>query len=483
MDIDLKRYKIMIKINSIKTRILGYYFITIFITIFALGMVLWFATKDYYYKNIESTLKDQINLSGRFYSKYLNTSDPQKIYEDLVENFFYNIDAQVQIIDKESRVVWDDLGIMPGTILQCEDIDRAFEDNETTVWIGRLEQGYTKDKIMAVSSPLKIDSNIIGVIRVVASLELVDELLKKIALIIVIVGILVILVTTIISIIISNSITMPLKSVTEAAKNMAQGNFNIKAKKIYNDEVGSMADTLNYMCKEILKNEELKNDFISSITHELKTPLTSIKGWGMTLKIKEFTDVEQREKGLDIIIEESERLTSLVEELLDFSKFESSKMILNTEEFSLKDLLGDIIDQMKPRAIRNNINLSFEIKEDIPTILGDRNRLKQVFINIIDNGLKFTEEGGFVNITTNLQGEYVKIIVEDNGIGIKEKHISNIKKKFYKGESKRSGSGIGLAISDEILKLHGGSLDIESEYQKGTMITITLKSRGEEFIL
>ncbi|WP_042439876.1 sensor histidine kinase [Clostridium amazonitimonense] len=467
---------IKFRIRSIKFRIIGYYFITILITISLLGLVLWIGIKEYYYKTMESTLKDQVNLSTKFYSKYLNTSDVKRVYEDLEESFFSNLDVEVQILDRESRVIWDDLGIVPGTRLDYADIRRALQ-NDTAVWIGKPDGSYSSNKIMSVSAPLKIDSNIIGVLRVVSTMDLVDNLLKSIGILIAFVGLIVMVTTTILSAVISNTITRPLKKVTNAAKSMAKGQFDLKVEKIYEDEVGTMAETLNYMAQEINKSEKLKNEFISSISHELKTPLTSIKGWALTLKLKEFTDVEQREKGLDIIIQESKRLSLLVNELLDFSKFASAKMKVTLEEMNVGDLLEDIVLEMEPRIKRSNINLEYDIKP-LPIIEGDRNRLKQVFINVIDNSLKFTEPGGTIQIKAELQGDFIDISIKDNGLGIKTEYLPKVKEKFYKGNSSKHGSGLGLAISDEIINLHGGSLDIISKYKNGTEVNIKLKVRN-----
>jgi len=278
----------------------------------------------------------------------------------------------------------------------------------------------------------------------------------------------------VVSVMISISITDPLNQVTNVAKQMAKGNFSVKAKTRYNDEVGSMADTLNYMSEEILKNEKLKNDFISSISHELRTPLTSIKGWALTLKLKQFTDPVKRENGLNIIIEESERLTDLVEELLDFSKFQSGRITLNIEEVNIEEVLLSVVNQMQPRAERNSIMLKSCI-ENIPCIKADKNRLRQVLINIIDNGLKFTPEEGRVDVTASLKDNEVEILISDTGCGIKTEDISNVTKKFFKGDSKKAGSGIGLAICDEIIRLHGGRLSVESTLREGTTIGIYLK--------
>lgn len=461
------------KFRSIKSRIISYYFITILITISLLGFLLWISVRGYYYKAMETILKDQVVLSTRFYSKYLNDSDAKKIYEDLEESFFSNLDVEVQILDKEGRVIWDDLGIVAGTKLEYTDIKMAL-GNETAVWVGKPDGSYASNKIMSVSAPLKIDSNIIAVIRVVSSMDMVDKLLDRIAILIISVVFIVMVITTILSLVISNTITKPLKKVTNVAKDMANGKYDITLEKIYEDEVGTMAETLNYMAQEIKKSEKLKNEFISSISHELKTPLTSIKGWAITLKLKEFTDISQREKALDIIIQESKRLSLLVNELLDFSKFTSSKMKMTLEDVDIEELLKDVILEMSPRAKRNDLELICEIPR-LPIIEGDKNRLKQVFINVLDNSMKFIKNQGSIYIKAEEKYGFVVISIKDDGIGIKVEDLSKVKQKFYKANHSKHGNGLGLSICDEIISIHGGSLDIISKYGEGTEIKIKLK--------
>jgi signal transduction histidine kinase len=274
-----------------------------------------------------------------------------------------------------------------------------------------------------------------------------------------------------VSISISQSIIKPINSITDTAKKMAKGNFNVKASKKYDDEVGTLSDTLNYMADEILKSEKLKNDFISSISHELRTPLTSIKGWAFTLKRPGFNDDRKREEALDIIIEESERLTSLVEELLDFSRFQAGRITLNLENVNLGELLNKTISELEPRFERNNIFVQNKIQE-VQLIKADKNRLKQVFINILDNAVKFSEAGGIITIELFSNEKEIVIAIEDTGCGIPEEDLKKVLQKFYKVQINKPGSGIGLAVCDEIIKLHGGKIEIESKEGAGTKVSI-----------
>lgn len=353
------------------------------------------------------------------------------------------------------------------------DINAADEGKEIR-FIG--VPSYTNEKCMCVSYLLQNAArNSSYIIRLESSLKDVDNFLKNLIITFIIIGFLVITFITFISILISNSIINPLNNLINTAEEMAEGKFSVKAQKKYNDEVGTLADTLNYMAEEILKTDKLKNDFISSVSHELRTPLTAIKGWALTLKRKDFTDERKREEGLNIIIEESERLTDMVEELLDFSRFQSNRITLNIEDLDLDELLFNVIKEIEPRAIRNNVLIKTYI-DTIPLIKGDKNRLKQVFINILDNSLKFTESGEIITLKAFLKEQNIVVSIEDTGCGIEPEHLPKVLNKFYKGDTKKSGSGIGLAVCDEIIKLHNANLKIESTLGLGTKVTITLKN-------
>ena len=185
------------------------------------------------------------------------------------------------------------------------------------------------------------------------------------------------------------------------------------------------------------------------------------------------------DKGMNVIIRESERLSGLVEELLDFSRMQNGRMTLMMEKIDLLAELGEAVYMFTDRAAAEHKYLLYEEPTMLSPVLGDVNRLRQVFVNIIDNALKYTGEGGTVEITAKEQEGYIRVVISDNGCGIPAEHLPNVKKKFYKANQTVRGSGIGLALADEIMKLHGGQLDIESQENVGTAVTITIPVLAE----
>ena len=461
------------ELRSIKTRLTVSYLILIILIVLAFEAIFMISIKKYYNSTIENTLKNQAEISSNFYKKYFANTDISKASNDIIDNFSYLTNSQIQIVDTNGVVINDNKGVSTGIKIKSPDIDEAL-NGEIAVFKGKYKDG--KESIMAVSKVLTSNGRVVGVIRFITSMKMVNKMLTNIFFISVLIGVLIILATAILSLIMSKTIIEPLKTVTNAANEMASGKFSIRVEKKYNDEVGIMADTLNYMSEEILKNDKLKNEFISSISHEIRTPLTSIKGWALTLKRKEFTNEVKREEALDIIVEESERLSLMVEELLDFSRFQSGRITLHIDKVDIGKLLKNIIMEFQPRAQKSGIMLTGNI-EETTFIDGDKNRLKQVFINILDNALKFTNEGEEICISYVENKENIAITIKDNGIGISEENLKNITKKFYKVNSKQSGSGLGLAISNEIINLHKGELNFQSNYGKGTKVEVKLPKK------
>ena len=240
------------------------------------------------------------------------------------------------------------------------------------------------------------------------------------------------------------------------------------------DEIGQLCASINNMAEELSNAEQVKNDFISSVSHELRTPLTAIRGWGETLLSDDDLDPETRRKGMQVIMGETERLSQMVEELLDFSRIQGGRMVLTRENVDLAAELSDVVLMYTERARLENKTLLYEEPEGVIIVYADRNRLRQVFINILDNAIKYSDGGDTVAVTlTTISGSAV-ISVADTGIGIAPEELPRVKDRFYKGKSSRRGSGIGLAVADEIINMHGGSLKLNSRKGEGTTVTITL---------
>lgn len=428
------------------------------------------------YSSIEQTLLSRNSELSSVYDDYKceNTADFQNIANKYVEDFMYKETMELMVINASGRVTVTTTGFEPDEHTPIPDYEAALSSEDGFAkWTGELSSG---EDVMSTTHIIKNSKGTaVGAIRYVVSLSKADFKVFSITLFAAFVGILVIACVAFSGSYFIRSIVKPVREMSETAKRIAQGDFSAKIDKMYDDEIGDLCDSINDMAKELDASEKLKNDFISRVSHELRTPLTAIKGWAETMQYG-IPDRITLEKGMSVIVSESSRLTGIVEELLDFSKLQSGRLTMQMQKIDILAEVDEAIYMFKERAISEHKHLLYDEPEIMPPVYGDRNRLKQVFINILDNALKYTPDGGMVGVQVyqDFKDNMIKIIVADNGFGIAQEDIPKIKDKFYKANQKINGSGIGLAVADEIIKLHKGSLDIDSSLDVGTTVTISI---------
>ncbi len=254
--------------------------------------------------------------------------------------------------------------------------------------------------------------------------------------------------------------------------------LRIKATRVinYNENLGAMLFIQDIT--KIKSLEKMRSDFVANVSHELKSPLTSIKGFAETLKYVE--DKPTREKFLDIIYIESERLTRLINDILTLSELENKDTSINFEKIDVNKSIEEIFYIMEPAANGKNINIKLELEANQITIYGDRDKFKQMMINLVDNGIKYTNFGGLVTIKTLNFNKRVKIAITDNGIGIPKKNIARLFERFYRVDKGRSremgGTGLGLAIVKHIVYLFNGEINVESSVGHGTSFILDFPS-------
>ena len=218
----------------------------------------------------------------------------------------------------------------------------------------------------------------------------------------------------------------------------------------------------------------MQAEFISQLSHELRTPLTVINGWSETLLADESLD-EQTRQGLKIISSEAKRLTEMVTELLDFTRMQDGRMTLSVEPTDIRGEFEDTVYMYGSRLSQDGIKLNYQESDaEIPEIPCDAKRLRQVFLNILDNAAKHGGEGKRIDAGISYEDGNVVVRIRDYGPGIPEDELPLVKMKFYKGSSKARGTGIGLAVCEEIVELHGGALTLENASGGGTLVTVTL---------
>ena len=267
----------------------------------------------------------------------------------------------------------------------------------------------------------------------------------------------------------------PIVALTDLAKRISDGGYGLQAPKLGKDEIGDLTDAINNMSEKICEYEKVQSEFISSVSHELRTPLTAITGWSETMLFDECITGDSR-RGLEIIGREAGRLTNMVNDLLEFTRIQDGRFKLTMEIVDITAELEDAMLAYSDLLRKENMQINYHMPDGlVPLINGDPERLRQVFLNILDNAAKYAQGGGNqVDIGVKYNDERVAVMFRDHGPGIPENEIAHVKEKFYKGSSHVRGNGIGLAVCDEIVTRHGGELMISNAEGGGLIVTVML---------
>ena len=446
----------------------------ILILIVALVFSLSYAIQNYIYYGIQQAINGRAGELTNVFSDYgqRSSQDFLTAARNYVENFPNKESMELMVFNSEGHIITTSIGFAPDQSQPMPDYQQALADaNGYGTWTGRLTSG---EKVMAVTRVIQNDAgSVVGGVRYVVSLEEADKQIGMVVGILILAGVVILLFISTSSYYFMKSILTPIREIGATARRIAQGDFKARIEKSNDDEIGQLCDTINDMAVELGAAEKMKNDFISSVSHELRTPLTAIKGWAETMQGGGMDD-ETFDKGMSVIIRESERLSGIVEELLDFSRMQSGRMTLTMDKIDILAELGEAVYMFSERAKSEHKYLLYEEPRMLSPVLGDINRLRQVFVNILDNALKYTGEGGTISVVASEENGYIRVAISDNGCGIPPEHLPNVKKKFYKANQTVRGSGIGLALADEIMRLHSGSLEIESHENVGTVVTIRI---------
>lgn len=459
----------------------------IVLILLAIGLALIYGVQSYFYNSARNYMVSKINAVNVVLTRYAKSSGSNLNAEirRTLETFSDKDKMELMAIDYDGMIVLTSSGFSPDYAISMPDYDAAMHGTASYGYsTARTENG---ERIMAVTLPITEISGEYSAIRVVTSLETIDETIRAFVLWMSLIAVAILLLLGISDLYFVGLILRPIREINANTEKFAQGDFSARIRQESEDEIGELCRGINHMADELSTAETMKNEFISSVSHELRTPLTAIKGWAETLtdltgSPDEAADPETMQKGLRVIVGETERLSEMVEELLDFSRMQSGHFTLQMATMDVLAELGDAVLIYMERAKKDDIRVTYTEPENLPFIIGDKNRIRQVFINIIDNAIKYTEKGGFVAITAEAaeNDTQVRITVQDTGCGIKKSDLAKVKTKFYKPNHTKRGSGIGLAVADEIISLHHGTLELESEEGVGTTVIITLPAKPKE---
>ena len=426
------------------------------------------------YSRMKDDLRQRAEATGEYFAAHQNQS-----YEEFnsacmtyAQTFSDRDAVQLQLLDLGGKIVASSQMSWVGSTPDTSEIADAMAGFKGATFVGF--DAIAGERVVTLSSPVTYDGEISGVFRYVAATEQVDMRILWVGACVLVCLFAMLCVIVMVNSLYIQSVLNPILDITEKAKRIAGGAYGIQIQTKYHDEIGELADTINELSSKINQNEKMQAEFISSLSHELRTPLTAITGWSETLIGDETLDTETQ-RGMKIILREAKRLTEMVVDLLDFTRIQDGQMTLNVENTDIRGEFEDTVFMYGGRLAQEGITLEYlDTDEEIPEITCDPKRMRQVFLNVLDNAAKHGGEGKQIEASIAYEKKYVVVRIRDYGPGIPEDEIPLVKKKFYKGSSKARGTGIGLAVCEEIVQMHGGKLILSNAEGGGTLVTIML---------
>ena len=457
----------------------GNLLLTVLLLVLVEGMFLYSYTRSYYNGVQQTMVRRFSSITGQLKMYTGDTAQKASASRSvalrrMVEQFSDKDKYEFMLLDSYGGVIASSSGTDADGIVTQSDFEQA-QDAVDGMGVA-LYKTQSGEQVMSVCYLVPYAAEDVAAMRLVTSMTLVTRQLKN-AIAVSAVIVLAILVFTVMSgLYFVRSIVVPLGQVERTAASIARGELDVRLPVTgdQRDEVDRLRGTINQMAEGLEETEKMKNEFISSVSHELRTPLTSIRGWVETLRALNDPADENYRKGLEIINNETVRLYNMVEELLDFSRLQNGRIQMNNHPLDLVAELTDAVLFCEARIRQEGMILSYTEPEEMIPVYAVPDRLRQVFINILDNAIKYSAPGG--RITVKLwAGEY-KAFAEiiDQGRGIPPEDLENVKTKFYKGSNSVRGSGIGLALVDSIMTALDGTMDIKSTLGRGTVVTLGL---------
>jgi len=426
-------------------------------------------------KNAKGVITEIEKLDGVY-----QVGDSSDVIE-VLDNFIYSKQLSVQISDVSGNILYQSASsnnmAMPGMLKETvsEVVSNALQGIETKKEVDHPKFG---NKFMIIAAPIYLEDMVQGAMIItvpMASVEDTAAILKKQ---LILITAILLLVSVMISFRLSKVFTKPILDISKLAENYSLGKFDTRIHSVSSDEIGHLAQRMNHMGEELTRNEILQKELIANVSHELRTPLTLIRGYAETLRDVTGAFPEKREKQLGVIIEESERLSNIVEDILSLSQLQAGVGTIEIESFSLKNMLVGIRERYELQEETRTFKIS-GVTELTNNLLGDKRRVEQVFYNLINNAFHHTKEDDIVEIRVTQSKDRVKIEVKDTGEGIEEEDLKHIFERYYKGKrldgNKTTGTGLGLAIVKSILDMHRVSFGVESKVGQGTTFWFELK--------
>ncbi|NLX90214.1 MAG: cell wall metabolism sensor histidine kinase WalK [Firmicutes bacterium] len=460
--------------RSIRFRMTITYLLVIVAVMFATGIILLNMLEQYYLSSEEENLERTGKLAAQFIFTYLRDGADSVLLSSVAENFSRQLNARVIIVNPQYTVLGDSLrvGGYLGSRLERPEIKEALEGG-----IGRNIQYSTLSSqwVLQLAVPVEREGLLQGAVFFSTSLEPVHKTLADVRRLLFYSTIVAMLLAGTLVVLFAHHLTGPIKDLTVAAQQMAEGNLDQKIAVSSKDEIGRLAEQFNIMAARVKDMNQRLTRFVADVSHDLRTPLASIHICLESLLNYEMKPEEQREF-LQDINQETKRLIYMVEDLLDLTR--RQEVADKREIISLGLLLEEVIDVTRPRLERKEQQFFTHIPTNLPFLNVSPEALKRVLFNLLDNSIKFTPSGGWIKLSAEWKDNEVAVTIEDTGCGIPQDCLPFIFERFYRVDKSRSrylgGTGLGLAICKEIVEHYGGKICVQSQEGKGSIFCFSL---------
>jgi two-component system, OmpR family, phosphate regulon sensor histidine kinase PhoR len=477
---------------NIRRKVTFTYVVLIILGVFLVSILCSWQIKKYLDSRIATSLHSQVDLVAMLFEGGKLRVDSTASSDQELRRVAGTLGFRLSVVRKDGIVLFDSdvprdsLNTLENHSSRPEIVHARTEgigtDLRRSHTIGQ-DFMYTARRIVSPSLA-ELDSGYVRVALPLTEVALVNNHVQKI---IWAVGLLTVLISAVVSYQVSKRITRPILGLARTAGQIRQGNLGQRAAVTSHDEIGALGDALNAMAEKLSsdigrmkKLEQVRSEFLGNVSHELRTPIFSIQGFLETLLDGAIDDPAVNREFLERAHRQATRLNDLLNDLIDISRIESGDMKMSFRYFPLEELLSETMEEMQEQAEKKQIRLTCDVIPPMREVYGDRARLKQVLVNLVDNALKYTGEGGKVECRARLEGNRCVVEVEDNGPGIAEEHLERVFERFYRVDHDRSreagGTGLGLAIVKHIVEAHDSSVNLRSQVGKGSTFSFTLNT-------
>jgi two-component system, OmpR family, phosphate regulon sensor histidine kinase PhoR len=477
---------------NIRTKITTTYIGLIVLGVIAVSIISSLQINNYLDGRIARTLHDQVGLVGILFEEGKLSVDSSDATDQELRRVAGTLGFRLTVIKNDGTLVFDS-DVPRDSLAAVENHSSRPEilgakangtgaDRRRSHTVGQ-EFLYTARRITSPNLG-SLDSGYVRVALPLTEVAVMDNRVQKI---IWAVGLVTVLIAAVVGYQVSKRITKPLLGLAQTAGQIKHGHLDQRANVSSGDEIEALAEALNAMAEKLSsdisrmkKLEQVRSEFLGNVSHELRTPIFSIQGFLETLLDGALDDPSVNREFLERAHRQATRLNTLLNDLIDISRIESGDMKMSFRFFPVNDLFEQTVEEVREQAEKKQIRLTCKITPPMKDVYGDRERLKQVLINLADNAVKYTGEGGSVEIRARLQGNSCLIKVEDNGSGIAKEHLGRIFERFYRVDHDRSrdagGTGLGLAIVKHIVEAHDSHVTVQSRPGKGSVFAFTLRT-------